>query len=49
MDKSGDKRPIESGDVVNSFQLTDELGQTRSLSDALKAGPLILVYYRGDW
>jgi hypothetical protein len=37
------------GAVIPDFELPDETGATFSLKKALHDGPLVLVFYRGDW
>jgi peroxiredoxin len=32
-----------------NFELPDEEGQPFNLSEWLEEGPLVLVFYRGDW
>jgi peroxiredoxin Q/BCP len=36
---------MEKGDVAPDFELPDETGQMRKLSDLLKAGPVVLYFY----
>jgi peroxiredoxin Q/BCP len=36
---------MEKGDVAPDFELPDEDGQTRRLSDWLKSGPVVLYFY----
>jgi peroxiredoxin len=31
------------------FDLTDHQGNEWRLADHLKAGPVLLIFYRGDW
>jgi peroxiredoxin len=31
------------------FELHDQAGETFRLSDALREGAIVLVFYRGDW
>jgi peroxiredoxin len=38
-----------TGDVAPDFELPDSAGKTRRLSELLSQGPLVLVFYRGDW
>lgn len=35
--------------LAPSFELTDQNGQTVRLVDKLKAGPAVVVFYRGYW
>ncbi len=37
------------GDTVKNFSLSDQNGQTFTLTEALKDGPVVLVFYRGQW
>lgn len=37
------------GDVAQDFTLPNAIGGTRSLSDFLKQGPVVLTFYRGGW
>ena len=36
---------MRAGDKVNDFELPDETGVTRSLSDFLRDGPVVLFFY----
>ena len=36
---------MRSGDVVADFELPDETGTSRRLSDLLRAGPVVLFFY----
>jgi peroxiredoxin len=40
---------VKVGDLAPSFALSNHLGQTVSLSDMLKRGKVVLVFYRGSW
>ncbi len=40
---------IKVGEKAPGFVLNNALGQTVSLHDALKEGPVVLVFYRGAW
>jgi len=31
------------------FELTDQHGKPWRLGESLRAGPTVLVFYRGDW
>jgi peroxiredoxin len=35
--------------TMQDFELTDQAGQPWRLTDALQAGAVVLVFYRGDW
>jgi peroxiredoxin len=37
------------GDAVPDFELPDHEGKSWNLSDHLARGPVVLVFYRGDW
>ena len=37
------------GGQMRECTLTDQDGQTWQLADALTAGAVVLVFYRGDW
>jgi peroxiredoxin len=37
------------GDVVKDFSALDMFGKKFNLSEALKKGPIVLVFYRGQW
>jgi len=39
--------PVEVGDGAPAFTLPDENGEQVRLPS--NAGPLVLVFYRGDW
>ena len=49
MDTLGEATPLRPGELAPAFELEDELGNMRSLSAGLTNGPLVLVFYRGDW
>ena len=34
---------------MQDFTLTDQAGQPWQLSEALRDGAVVLVFYRGDW
>lgn len=36
-------------DKAIDFELTDHRGKAWRLADHLRRGPLLLVFYRGDW
>lgn len=42
-------KAINTGDKAPNFKLTNAVGEKVSLSDELKNGPVILVWYRGGW
>ena len=37
------------GDQAREFSLPDAVGRTISLRERLSAGPVVLVFYRGEW
>jgi hypothetical protein len=37
------------GEAHPDFELPAHTGEPWKLKDALKNGPLVLIYYRGDW
>ena len=39
-------KPIEVGQKAPAFSLKDQAGETRSLDDLRKKGPVALVFYR---
>jgi hypothetical protein len=40
---------LAEGRQMPSFELPDEEGRRRKLLEYLDEGPVILVFYRGDW
>lgn len=40
---------VTVGEVAPDFELPDLRGRRIALSDLLKAGPVVLVFYRGGW
>jgi peroxiredoxin len=40
---------IKAGVVAPEFTLSGSDGNALTLSQGLLAGPLVLVFYRGDW
>lgn len=44
----GNKAPAV-GDLAPNFELPDQDGNPVSLAAALDAGPVVLVFYRGEW
>lgn len=40
---------LKAGDKAPNFTLRTHSGELRSLTDYLKAGPLVLTFYRGLW
>ena len=37
------------GDTIKNFILKDQNGQNFQLEEALKKGPIVLIFYRGQW
>jgi peroxiredoxin len=35
--------------LARDFELPDQHGRAWSLADSLRSGPVLLVFYRGDW
>ena len=44
-----DDLPLEIGYPAPAFSLLDDGGDSRSMHDQLADGPLVIVFYRGDW
>ena len=40
---------IEVGQKMPAFELPDQEGQLFNLTEQLGEGPLVLIFYRGDW
>ena len=40
---------IEVGLDMPVFEMPDEKGQPFNLADKLEEGPIVLIFYRGDW
>jgi len=40
---------LKTGDIVPDFALPDVNGETVSLADLLKSGPIVVSFYRGGW
>ena len=48
--KSGlSEQAVRTGDQAPDFELPDASGQNVRLSNLLKTGPVVLVFYRGQW
>ena len=43
------EKPLGAGDSAIAFCLEDDEKNKLSMGDALASGPLVLVFYRGDW
>ncbi len=37
------------GEKAPNFELPDEQGRPFNLASELEVGPIVLVFYRGDW
>ena len=37
------------GEKIPNFELPDEQGRPFNLARELEGGPIVLVFYRGDW
>src|SRR5487761_2428412 len=44
-----EKRAIKAGDTVPDFELPNQHGELRRLSDYLAISPVVLNIYRGGW
>ena len=44
-----DSTTLSVGDVAPLFTLRNQKGVSRSLADALAAGPVLLGFHRGTW
>lgn len=40
---------LNVGDTIPRFELTDAVGDPVAITDLLAEGPLVLVFYRGNW
>ncbi len=40
---------IEVGRRIPIFELPDQEGRSFNLAEQLRDGPIVLVFYRGDW
>lgn len=40
---------LQVGETVKEFSAMDQQGNIFNLSDALKKGPVVLIFYRGQW
>ncbi|SFJ30619.1 Peroxiredoxin [Paenibacillus sp. UNC496MF] len=45
----GAGKGLNLGDVAPDFTLEDATGKRITLSEELKKGPIILIFYRGEW
>ena len=46
-EKTGTTPPF--GEKAPNFELPDETGNSFNLARELEGGPIVLVFYRGDW
>jgi len=49
IDSSGVAPGLAVGDRAPNFTLPDALGQPVTLTDLLATGPVVVVFYRGEW
>jgi len=49
IDSSGVAPGLAVGDHAPNFTLPDALGQSVTLADLLAQGPVVVVFYRGEW
>lgn len=49
VETSGEGTGLEVGEEAPGFSLPDAQGRIVSLADRLSAGPVVLVFYRGEW
>jgi peroxiredoxin len=49
IDASGIAPGLTVGDHAPNFTLRDALGQSVTLADLLAQGPVVIVFYRGEW
>ncbi len=47
--KLKEAKGLNIGDKIENFQTTDQHGETFDLYKKLKEGPLVIVFYRGQW
>ncbi|WP_282036831.1 peroxiredoxin-like family protein [Saccharicrinis aurantiacus] len=47
--KAIDAKGIDIGSYINNFKATTDKGELFSLNDALKDGPVVIIFYRGFW
>ncbi len=43
------EEPLGIGESATAFTLEDDENNQLSIGDALASGPLVIVFYRGDW
>lgn len=44
-----DPKGLQTGDAAPEIELVNHAGESFLLSDELKKGPVVLVFYRGNW
>jgi len=49
LERAGTARGLSVGDDAPGFQLPDATGRPHRLSELLRDGPVVLVFYRGEW
>jgi peroxiredoxin len=49
IDASGVAPGLEVGDTAPDFTLNDAAGRPVTLSNLLQQGPVVLIFYRGEW
>ena len=49
IDASGVAPGLAIGDHAPNFALPDALGQSVTLTDLIQKGPVVVVFYRGEW
>lgn len=42
-------KAVKVGDTIKDIELSNQSGEKRSLAELRKAGPVVLVFYRGGW
>ncbi|MEM9935842.1 MAG: redoxin domain-containing protein, partial [Bacteroidota bacterium] len=42
-------KAVQVGQLAPDFSLTNAVGETITLSEVLKNGPVVLTWYRGGW
>jgi peroxiredoxin len=47
--RSGVAPGLQVGDPAPDFTLSDQIGRSVHLADLLAQGPVVVVFYRGDW
>ncbi len=43
------KTPLEKGETAPNFKVTDHTGKDLELYEMLKEGPVVMIFYRGQW